>query len=102
MDMDHPEKASNARKQSALTDAVVAQIRAEMAIARLSVRTLAQKSGVPERTLARLMSGERTLDVAQFERLTNALDVPMATILARAEERMRADRVGNGENSSTA
>ena len=91
MDM-HKDKAANARKHSDLSLAMAAQVRAEMGVARLTTRALAQKSGVPERTLARLISGERTLDVAQLDGICRALGVPMIDLFARAEERLAAER----------
>lgn len=86
MDM-QPDKASNARKHSALSLALAAQLRAEVAVAKMTARDLARRSGIPERTLARLLSGERTIDVAQLDMLCRALDIPIATMWARASAR---------------
>jgi transcriptional regulator with XRE-family HTH domain len=88
------DKASNARKHSALSLAMAAQIRAEMGAARMTVRTLAQKSGIPERTLSRLVSGERTIDVAQLDMICKALTLPMIDLFMRAEERLRREAEG--------
>ena len=89
MDM-QTDKASNARKHSDLSLALAAQVRAEMGAARLSTRALARASGVPERTLARLISGERTIDVAQLDMLCRALDVPIPTMMERTYKRMES------------
>lgn len=86
MDM-QTDKASNARKHSALSIALADQLRAELAVSKLTTRALAGRSGVPERTLARLLSGERTIDVAQLDLLCRALDIPLATMLSRASDR---------------
>lgn len=90
MDMQQ-DKGSNARKHSALSLALAAQIRAEMGVARLSTRALAHQSGVPERTLARLVSGDRTIDVAQLDRISRALGVSMLDMMTRAEARVAAE-----------
>ena len=95
MDM-QTDKASNARKHSALSLALADQLRAEAAVSKLTVRDLARRSGVPERTLARLISGERTIDVAQLDMLCRALDVPIPTMLARANARA-AEAQGAGD-----
>lgn len=101
MDM-HNDKASNARKHTELSLALAAQFRAEMGVARLSTRALAQKSGVPERTLARLISGDRTIDVAQMDKLCRALGLSIATMLERANARAAAAHSGPTDRSNVA
>jgi len=98
MDM-QTDKASNARKHSALSIALADQLRAEVAVAKITVRDLARKSGVPERTLARLLSGERTIDVAQLDMLCRALDIAIPTMLARANARAAEANKDPGEQS---
>lgn len=93
MDM-QTDKASNARKHSALSIALADQLRAELAVSKMTTRALAGRSGVPERTLARLLSGERTIDVAQLDMLCRALGVPLALMLERATRRA-AEAQGN-------
>ena len=101
MDM-HTSKGSNARKHSPLSLALAAQLRAEMGAARVSTRALAKDSGVPERTLARLVSGERSIDVAQLDMLSRALGITMAAMLAKAEERVAAGLVVEPDHSEAA
>ena len=95
MDMHTEQKGSNARKHSALSIALAEEIRAEMGVARLTARALAKSSGIPERTLARLISGERSIDVAQFEMLARALGLSMAMLLQRAEARVAQSGAGD-------
>lgn len=99
MNMD--DKASNARKQSALSVAIAAQLRAERAAANMTVDELAQRSGVSRGTLMKVLNERVTADVSQVDAICRALGVPLIDLFARAEERLRADQVGNGSNSST-
>lgn len=83
------EKASNARKQSELSDAIAAQLRAERAIADMTVDELAKRSGVSRSSLMQILKGHRVADVTQVEALCRALDVPLIALFQRAEARLR-------------
>ena len=94
-------KAQNARKQSALSIALADTLRAEMGVARISLRDLSKRSGVPERTLSRLVSGERTIDVTQLDGIAKALGLSSLQLLEMAETRARAaEREGPGKGTS--
>ena len=94
-------KAQNARKQSALSIALADTLRAEMGVARISLRDLSKRSGVPERTLSRLVSGERTIDVTQLDGIAKALELSSLQLLEMAETRARAaEREGPGKGTS--
>ena len=91
MDMHREQKGSNARKHSALSLALADEVRAEMGVTRMTARALSKASGIPERTLARLVSGERSIDVAQLDMISRAFGLSMATLLQRAEARAAAE-----------
>lgn len=86
--MDMNGKASNARKTSALSVAVAAQLRAERAIANFTVEDLARRSGVSRNTLLKILNSQVTADVSQLDAICRALDVPILDLFTRAEARM--------------
>lgn len=67
--------------------AVVAQIAAERATRRMSVNELAKRVGIHPGSMPRYMSGERHLTLGMVERFALALDIDLATLLSRADER---------------
>jgi transcriptional regulator with XRE-family HTH domain len=82
------EKASNARKQSPLSDAIAAQLRAERAIANMTVDELVKRSGVSRNALLAVLNAKRTADVTQVEAICRALGVPLIDLFRRAEARL--------------
>lgn len=68
--------------------AVVAQLRAERAAAGLTVKELADKSGVPNRTLVRLINAQRAIDIAHLASLSEALELTITEFLSRARARL--------------
>lgn len=68
--------------------AVAAQVRAERAAKGWTLDSLAAKSGVPKRTLIRLVKTERAFDVAQLAAIAEALDITMSEFLSRADARL--------------
>lgn len=71
-----------------LTDAVAATLRAERAAADLTTLALAELSGVPERTLMRILAAERDISVKQIDLLTRALGISSAYVMTEAERRL--------------
>jgi DNA-binding XRE family transcriptional regulator len=84
----------NARKQSPLSIAVADQLRAERAIAKMTVEELSRKSGVSKRSLEAILTGKRTADVIQLDSICRALGVPLLDLFMRAEERLRSNESG--------
>ena len=79
------------------TEFVAIALEAERGAARLTVDELAARSGVPVRTLYRVLHAERSIDVAQLQMLANAFGVTPADIAMQAQSRMdRADRAAGG------
>ena len=68
--------------------AVAAELRAERGAQKITVDALAQRSGVPKRTLLRLLNAERGIALGPLAAITEALDVPMSLVVSRAEERL--------------
>lgn len=75
-----------------LNDAVAATLRAERAVAGLTTLALAERSGVPERTLMRILAAERDISVAQVEKLADALGVTPIYVVTEAERRLERAR----------
>lgn len=86
-------KASNARKQSELSLAVAAQLRAERAAANMTIADLVRASGVSKNALLNVLNGQRTADVSQLDAICRALGVRLLDLFTRAEERIAAGRV---------
>lgn len=81
-------KASNARQPSPLSEAIAATIRAERAAANLTKDDVLKRAGISRQTYYKLESGERVLDVSQFDAICKAIGVSMALILERAQQRL--------------
>jgi transcriptional regulator with XRE-family HTH domain len=67
--------------------ALVAQLRAEVAAAGLSVAELCRRSGIPRPTIDRYLSGLRDVPMPVFYQIAETVRVEPATILLRAKER---------------
>lgn len=74
-----------------LNAAVAAELRAERGAQKVTVDALAARSGIPKRTLLRLLNAERGVTLAHLSAITGALDVDAVLILRRAEERLARD-----------
>ena len=85
-------KASNARKESELSLAVAAQLRAERAAASMTIDELARRSHVSKNALLNVLNGKRTADVSQLDSICRALGVRLIDLFVRAEERLVAER----------
>lgn len=70
--------------ESGLNGAVVRQIKAERAARGLTVKQLAETSGIPERTLSRYLQAQRALSLIDVERIANGLGMSYETLVGRA------------------
>ncbi len=61
-------------------------LRAEMAARRITYRQLAERAGVPERTLARVLKPERDIKIDTLVALTKALGIPLVVFIGQAEQ----------------
>ena len=68
--------------------ALAAALRAEKGVQRLSWGKLATRSGIPQRTLIRLLNGERMLGAAHLHSLSEALNIPLEILIERAKSRL--------------
>ena len=68
--------------------AVAAELRAERGAQKVTVDALAQRSGIPKRTLLRLLNAERGIALGPLAAIAEALGVPASLVVSRAEERL--------------
>ena len=68
-----------------MNEAVAKAISAERTIAGLTVRQLAEKSGIPERSLMRVLQAERDIKVNQIDLIAEVLKLYPHEILEHAE-----------------
>lgn len=73
-----------------LNAAAAAELRTLREEKRMTMRGLSAASGVPLRTLVRLLAGERAITFEPLCALADALGVSVSTIVERAEDRLRA------------
>ena len=64
------------------------QLRAERAASGMTVDQLAEKSGVPKRTLMRLLNEQRGIDIAHLASLADAVGLTLAEFVGRATARL--------------
>lgn len=89
-------KAQNARKESELSLAIAAQLRAERAVAGLTIDELASRTvGVGRGTLLKVLNGQVTADVSQLDAICRALGIKVIDVFLRAEERLAAQRAAD-------
>lgn len=65
---------------------IAAALRGFKAEAKLSVRVLFERTGIPTATLNRNLNGEREITVAQMAVLADAMGVTPMHVMRRAEE----------------
>jgi len=68
--------------------ALAATLRAERAVKRMTIDSLVSRSGIPKRTLMRLLNAERMINAEHLNSLADALQVPIATLIERAGWRL--------------
>lgn len=67
--------------------AVGAQMRAEIAAHGYTVKGMAEAMGIARGVLIRYLDGERNIPISVAARLADALNMPMSTLVRRAEDR---------------
>jgi transcriptional regulator with XRE-family HTH domain len=77
-----------------INEATAKAISAERSAAGLTIKELAEKSGVPERTLIRLLKDERDIKVDQIYRLTEVFGIYPHELMESAERFMQRDARG--------
>lgn len=73
-----------------LTTQVANEVRAILARRRLSQQVVADAAGWSQSYLARRMAGRRPFDLADLDRLSEVLDVPVGEFLPSISRRKRA------------
>ncbi|MGG7307542.1 helix-turn-helix domain-containing protein [Curtobacterium sp. AB451] len=81
-----------------INEATAATLRAEMAVRRISGRQLAARLNMSSASLARLISGERKIAVADVGKIAIALDMEPTELLTRSFERWKEMRADDGEH----
>ena len=69
-----------------MNDAVAKAISAERGATGLTIKELSKKSGIPERTLVRLLKSEREIKVNQLEKLADAFGITPMKLLDEATD----------------
>lgn len=69
-----------------LNTAVATQLRMELAKRKMTQKALAEKSGVPHRTIARYLSGERDMTLDTVDQIARALKLTLWELLDLAEK----------------
>ena len=70
------------------TRAVASQLRAERAAAQMSVRELAEASGVTQQSLLRYLNEKRDIPIPVLYQICSGLGVPVHELIRRAERRL--------------
>jgi len=85
-----------------INEATAKAISAERAIAKITVRDLSQRSGIPMSSLMRVLQAEREIKVNQIALLAAAFEIYPHEIIEHAERILERDRLsaGVGEVSS--
>ncbi|QWW20157.1 helix-turn-helix domain-containing protein [Schaalia sp. 19OD2882] len=76
---------------SGLNAALAAEVRAERAAQQLTIADLAASSGIPARTLIRLLKAERAITVNSLADIASGLGLSSGLLLQRAEQRAARD-----------
>lgn len=77
-----------------INEATAKALSAERSAAHLTIKDLAQKSGVPERTLIRILKGERNINVMQVAQLSSVFGIYPHEIIESAERYIERDERG--------
>jgi len=81
---------TNAREVGPMTEAVAAELRAELGRQRLSMREFSRRSRLPLTTLQRTLSGKRAIDVDELFEICDWLEIEAGDIIEAAERVARA------------
>lgn len=85
---------TNARHVGAISKAIAAELRAELARQHCSIRGFAARHTLPLSTLHKNISGKRAIDVEDLYLICNGLDISPATIITRAERAIASHPAG--------
>lgn len=73
-------------EKSVLNEALAAEIRAERARKKVTIKELALAAGMVESTLNRALAGQRDINVTQIGLIARALSIDPSVLVARAVE----------------
>lgn len=76
------------RERSPWSDAVAAQVRAELAASGMTQGEAAKAAGMARATFNRIATGGRVADVSQLAHLCAVWNLPLSEFFRRAEERV--------------
>lgn len=77
---------TNARHVGAMSKAIAAELRAELARHQYSIRHFAATHTLPLSTLHKNISGKRAIDVEDLYLICNGLGISITTLITRAEQ----------------
>ena len=83
-----------------MNEATSKAIAAERAAAHMTVKELAEKSGVPERTLIRLLKNERKINVIQVAQIASAIGIYPHELIEEAERYIKRNQRHDPDSSS--
>jgi len=75
-------------------EALMMVIRAEMGVQQMRTAELARITEIPRSTLSRIVNGQRLPDLKQVRLISIALQVPMASLMSRADEVLAGKKPG--------
>jgi transcriptional regulator with XRE-family HTH domain len=78
-----------------INEATAKAIAAERSAAGLTIKELANRSGVPERTLIRMLKNERDIKILQIAQIANVFNLYPHEIVDEAEHFMERDTRGS-------
>lgn len=81
-----------------INEATAATLRAELAVRKMSGRQLAELMHASPASIARLLSGERKIAVADVGKIAIALGMEPTELLTRSFERFKAMGADDGEH----
>lgn len=81
-----------------INEAVARAINAERGAANLTIKQLAEKSGIPERTLIRILKAERDIKVDQLAMLADAFGITPSQLVQESENLQSRDSEAKTNN----
>lgn len=82
-------------------DAVAAQLRAERAIARITIDELVARTGISKSSILRYLNGDRDITLNTVATIAKAIGVPHLSVLAAAESRVDEAQTQEEPEAST-
>lgn len=70
----------------AFSEAFFTVVRAKMGMMQLNIADISRLTDIPRSTLSRLINGKRQPDMPQMMKIAKALNMPLAQLVAKAEE----------------